>query len=144
MASKEKSTNKASRNGTGNQGPAANSGGNGLAGGVASGNSGDPIDPDDNNSIDGSNNATGNSNAIQAGHLPNGTQYSIPFYDKLISLGLTSANVKWLFQEDILTPNDFATFLNQAALNRMLSSNNYGLNKLSVVKQQKFQAFHKW
>jgi len=53
-------------------------------------------------------------------------------------------NVKWLFQEDILTPNDFTTFLDQAALNRMLSSNNYGLNKLSVLKQQKFRAFHKW
>jgi len=133
-----------SGNGTGNQGPAVNSGGNVLAGGAASGNSGDPIDPDDNNSDNSSNNATGNSNTVQAGHLPNGTQYSIPFYDKLISLGLTSANVKRLFKEDILTPNDFATFLDQAALNRMLSSNDYGLNKLSVLKQQKFRAFHKW
>jgi len=122
----------------------ANSGGGGSTRGVLSGNGGNPIKPSNNNSNDGGNNAARNSNITQARYLPNGMQYSIPFYDKPILLGLTSTNVKQLFQEDSLTPNDFATFLNQAALNRMLSSNYYGLNKFSVVKQQKFRAFHWW
>jgi len=145
VANKEGTTSKVSGNGPGDQGPTDNNVGGGADGGGAPGNGGScSTKPSDNNSNDGGNNATRSSDTPQAGYLPNGMQYSIPFHDKLISLGLTSANVKWLFQEDILTPDDFATFLNQAAFIRMLSSNNYGLNKLSVVKQQKFRAFHKW
>jgi len=63
------------------------------------------------------------------------TSYSIPFYDILISIGLTTANVKRMFQEDIRSANDFATYIDQEVPDWMLEKDDYGLNTLSMVKQ---------
>jgi len=49
-----------------------------------------------------------------------------------------------MFQEDIRSANNFATYINQEAPERMLEKDDYGLNNLTMVKQQKLQAFHKW
>jgi len=55
-----------------------------------------------------------------------------------------TANVKRMFQEDIRSANDFVTYIDQEALERMLAKDDYGLNHFTMVKQQKLQAFHKW
>jgi len=52
---------------------------------------------------------------LQAGQLSNGTSYSIPFYNILISIGLTRANANSLFQEDIKSADNFATYINHEA-----------------------------
>jgi len=86
-ASKEKLTSKVSGNGPGDQGPTANSGGGGLTGGIALESRGKPIKPVENNSNEAGNHATKN-DAPQAGYLPNGMWYLMPFQDKLMSLDL--------------------------------------------------------
>jgi len=100
--------------------------------------------PNNNNGRGGGGPATNAGGMLQPGYLPNGTRYSIPFYNILISIGLMTANVKRIFQEDIRSADDFATYINQEALERMLEKDDYGLNNLTMVKQQKLQAFHKW
>jgi len=101
--------------------------------------------PNNNNNGGGGGGPTTNAGGtLQPGYLPDGTRYSIPFYNILISIGLTTANVRRLFQEDIRSANDFATYIGHEALERMLEKDDYGLNNLSMVKQQKLRAFHKW
>ncbi len=78
---------------------------------------------------------------LQVGYLSDGTRYSIPFYGILILIGLIMTNVLRLFQEDIRSANDLATYIDQEALDGMLEKDDYGLNTLSMVKQQKLQAF---
>jgi len=48
-----------------------------------------------------------------------------------------TANVKRMFQEDIRNADNFATYINQEALERILEKDDYGLNNLTMVKQQK-------
>jgi len=55
----------------------------------------------------------------------------------LISIGLTRANANSLFQEDIKSANNFATYIDHEALEKMLEDDDYGLNNLTMVKQQK-------
>jgi len=94
--------------------------------------------PNNNNNGGGGGGPTTNAGGtLQPGYLPDGTRYSIPFYNILISIGLTTANVRRLFQEDIRSANDFATYIGHEALERMLEKDDYGLNNLSMVKQQK-------
>jgi len=93
--------------------------------------------PNNNNGGGGGGPATNAGGTLQPGYLPDGTRYSIPFYNILISVGLTTANVRRLFQEDIRSANDFANYIGNEELERMLEKNDYGLNNLSMVKQQK-------
>ncbi len=55
-----------------------------------------------------------------------------------------TASVKRMFQEDTRSAKIFVTYIDQEALVRMLEKDDYGLNNLTMVKQQKLQAFHKW
>jgi len=95
------------------------------------------IPPNNNNGRGGGGPATNAGGTLQPRYLPDGTRYSIPFYDILISIGLMTANVKRMFQEDIRSADDFATYIDQEALERMLEKSDYGLNNLTMVKQQK-------
>ncbi len=95
------------------------------------------IPPNNNNGGGGGGPATNAGGTLKPRCLPDGTRYSIPFYNILISIGLMTANVKRMFQEDIGSANDFTTYINQEALERMLEKNDYGLNNLTMVKQQK-------
>ncbi len=68
--------------------------------------------PNNNNNGGGGGGPTTNAGGmLQPGYLSDGTTYSIPFYDILMSIGLTTANIKRLFQEDIRSADDFATTL---------------------------------
>jgi len=69
------------------------------------------LDPpkDINNNGSGGGTMTGTGGMPQAGCLSNGTRYSIPFYDILISIGLMTANVRRMFQEDIRSADNFVT-----------------------------------
>jgi len=62
---------------------------------------------------------TGTGGMLQAGYLPNGTRYSIPFYNILISIGLITTKITQMLQEDIRSA-DVTTYINQEALDRML------------------------
>jgi len=53
----------------------------------------------------------------------------------MISIGLTTANVKRMFQEDIRSANNFTTYIDQEVPDWMLEKDDYGLNTLSMVKQ---------
>jgi len=97
-----------------------------------------PNNPPNNNNGGGGGGPTANTGgALQAGQLSNGMSYSIPFYDILISIGLSRANAFSLFQEDIKSANDFVTYIDHEALEKMLEDDDYGLNDLTMVNQQK-------
>jgi len=123
----------------------ANGGANAGQGNTGNGGSpGNPEPPNDNNNNGSGDETVTGTGMPQPGYLPNGTRYSIPFYDILISMELTTANAKRMFQEDIRSADNFATNIDQEVLDRMLEKDNYGLNTLSMVKQQKLWAFHRW
>jgi len=119
----------------------ANAGQSNAGNGGSSGN----LEPPNinNNNSSGGETATNACGTLQAGYLPNGTRYSVFFYDILISIGLTTANIKRIFQEDIRSASNFETYIDQEALDRMLEKDDYELNTLSMVKQQKLWAFHR-
>jgi len=95
--------------------------------------------PNDKNIKDGGGGTvTGTAGMPQAGYFSDGTRYSIPFYDILISIRLMAASVRRMFQKDNRSADNFANYINQEAFDQMLENDDYGLNTLSMVKQQRF------
>ncbi len=80
----------------------------------------------------------------ESAFLPNGTPYSTKFYDKLISFGVLTSQVRTLMQNGITSPNEFAVYFDRTALDELLSDKDNGLKVMPKIVQQKLRGLHRW
>jgi len=80
----------------------------------------------------------------ESAFLPNGTPYSTKFYDKLISFGIQSSQVRMLMQNGITSPSKFAIYFDRMALDKLLSDKDNGLKVMPKIVQQKLRGLHQW